>query len=71
MRSCIALQREDWPAAHRHFAIALPLIEQLHTAPQAFDARVTGWADELWTTAAEALLWLETQAAVYATMCSA
>jgi predicted ATPase/DNA-binding SARP family transcriptional activator len=34
----VALQGEDWSAARRHFASALPLIEQLETAPQALDA---------------------------------
>lgn len=34
----VALQREDWPAARRHFATALPLIVQLETAPQAIEA---------------------------------
>jgi hypothetical protein len=36
--SWVALQREDWSAARRHFATALPLIEQLQTAPQALEA---------------------------------
>jgi tetratricopeptide (TPR) repeat protein len=34
----VALQQEDWPVARRHFAAALPLIEQLETAPQALEA---------------------------------
>jgi predicted ATPase/DNA-binding SARP family transcriptional activator len=34
----VALQQEDWAAARRHFATALPLIEQLETAPQALEA---------------------------------
>ena len=34
----VALQGEDWSAARQHFAAALPLIEQLETAPQALDA---------------------------------
>lgn len=34
----VALQGEDWPAARRYFAAALPLIAQLETAPQALDA---------------------------------
>ncbi|MCB0185876.1 MAG: hypothetical protein KDE31_16520, partial [Caldilineaceae bacterium] len=31
----VALRQEDWSTARRHFATALPLIEQLETAPQA------------------------------------
>lgn len=34
----VALKQEDWLAARRHFAAALPLIEQLETAPQALEA---------------------------------
>jgi len=34
----VALQQKDWSAARRHFAAALPLIEQLETAPQALGA---------------------------------
>jgi tetratricopeptide (TPR) repeat protein len=34
----VALQQEDWPAARRHFAAALPLIVQLESAPQALEA---------------------------------
>jgi len=34
----VALRQEDWSAARRHFAAALPRIEQLETAPQALDA---------------------------------
>lgn len=34
----VALHQEDWATARQHFATALPLIEQLETAPQALAA---------------------------------
>ncbi|RIK36559.1 MAG: hypothetical protein DCC55_26945 [Chloroflexi bacterium] len=34
----VALQQEDWPAAHHYFFTALPLIIKLETAPQALEA---------------------------------
>lgn len=34
----VALRQQEWLAARRHFATALPLIEQLETAPQALEA---------------------------------